>query len=66
VRSNIALNPAALAVVQVAFDEAVSSSLPAHERTQDGKTLLGFAYSRSGGMWGSATQFVCGMLPWLA
>jgi len=39
VRSNIALDPAALAVVQVAFDEAVSS-LPAHERTQEGKTLL--------------------------
>jgi hypothetical protein len=29
VRSNIALNPAALAVVQVAFDEAVSP-LPAY------------------------------------
>jgi hypothetical protein len=45
VRSNIALNPAALAVVQAV------SSLPAYERTQDGKTLLGFAYSRSGGIW---------------
>jgi hypothetical protein len=65
VRSNIALNPAALAVVQVAFDEAVSS-LPAHERTQDGKTLLGFAYSRSGGIWGARPNSFAVYCPGLA
>jgi hypothetical protein len=65
VRGNIALNPAALAVVQVAFDEAVPS-LSGARADAGWKDIIGLRVFSQWRHLGSATQFVAVCCPGLA